>query len=578
MQRLHFGKWPLTPRLNKVRRFRVEFGVLVLLTGLVPVGFAADHSAIVSGVVRDSKGVPQMGALVQVLSSNSTVRATAYTDLQGHYLVRSLLPGLYGVRASAALSIPALRGDLVLKADRHAVVNLTLSGLFDELAWLPARAKGADEGRDDWNWTLRSSASRPILKAADDGITTATDAERSRKKALRARVDVASPSGRFGEGRGRVSVRAGRQDGAGADLAVSTFVGGGAGAGEISSTMRRPMGQAGEVATRVSVASHPEIASGAHGAGLQLITISSAERFSLGDMAEIEAGNRVQAVRGAESTVVSRPFLRVSAHPASLWTVTYSLASSPEMQDFESAVMGEQGIPTAASWGGSVETEKGLHQAIALSHRTRGTLVAIALYADALDRMALSGGGALSDAAMPLGEMSDVLVDQSNGAFEALHDGVQDTGINVLVTQALGQGAWVALQYCTGTALATAGRQGTAGALPTVQAHRGESATISVKANVADTRTRVRASYRWQPGVLVTSIDPYDVLAGGDYLSFHLRQPVQFAGILPEGTELTIDGANVLGQGYARFSGRNGTPLFLASTPRSVQAGLAFNF
>jgi hypothetical protein len=116
------------------------------------------------------------------------------------------------------------------------------------------------------------------------------------------------------------------------------------------------------------------------------------------------------------------------------------------------------------------------------------------------------------------------------------------------------------------------------GGLPLLQARKAQAVSVSVRASVAKTGTKLRGGYRWQPKDVVTPVDPYDVLGGGGYLSLHVHQPLSWRGFLPEGLELTIDGSNVLGQGYQGFTGPGGRPLYLASSPSTLQGGLAFSF
>jgi hypothetical protein len=146
---------------------KIAFVSLMLLTAAV--GIAAGQSAAVSGVVRDAQGVAQLGALVQVVAEDSTVLGATFTDLHGRYLIPRLMPGRYGVRASAALFVPALRDNLQLRAGAQAIVNLTLNTLFESATWIPAERRKADEPSDDWKWTMRSAANRPILRLAEDG-------------------------------------------------------------------------------------------------------------------------------------------------------------------------------------------------------------------------------------------------------------------------------------------------------------------------------------------------------------------------------------------------------------------------
>ena len=63
----------------------------------------------VSGVVRDAKGSPQIGTLVQLVKPDLSIIAQTFTDDHGHYTLASVLPGIYGVKATAALFLPTLR-------------------------------------------------------------------------------------------------------------------------------------------------------------------------------------------------------------------------------------------------------------------------------------------------------------------------------------------------------------------------------------------------------------------------------------------------------------------------------------
>src|SRR5260370_23447965 len=171
----------------------------MLLT--VAVRLAAAQGAAVSGVVRDAQGVAQLGALVQVVAENSAVLGTAFTDLHGRYLIPHLVPGKYEVRASAALFVPAMRDNLQLRAGAQAVVNLTLNTLFESATWIPAERRKADEPSDDWKWTMRSAANRPILRLAEDGdviLVSSSVTERPSQHSDRARAEMTAGDGGFG--------------------------------------------------------------------------------------------------------------------------------------------------------------------------------------------------------------------------------------------------------------------------------------------------------------------------------------------------------------------------------------------
>ena len=106
----------------------------------------------------------------------------------------------------------------------------------------------------------------------------------------------------------------------------------------------------------------------------------------------------------------------------------------------------------------------------------------------------------------------------------------------------------------------------------------GQSATLGLKGRVLHTGTQVRAAYHWQPTRLVTAVDPYAAFSDQAYFSCYLRQAIRMGHVLPPGLDATVDVTNLLAQGYRPFLSADGQTLFLAQSPRTIQAGLAFSF
>jgi len=105
-----------------------------------------------------------MGAVVQILgAANRTL--TVFTDEAGYYTATGLLPGLYTLKVTAPSFLPALREKVGLRPGGSINVNITLSTLLGAMQLGPIRALPDD---DDWKWTLRSVANRPILRIFDD--------------------------------------------------------------------------------------------------------------------------------------------------------------------------------------------------------------------------------------------------------------------------------------------------------------------------------------------------------------------------------------------------------------------------
>ena len=179
-----------------------QIAALMVMTvaGFLP-ALAAPFPATVSGVVRDARGTPQMGAMVELMAANSTVVARVYTNIRGAFTFDHVFPGTYQVKATGDSFLPTLREDLQLRARSKVVVNLTLSTLFEAIQWLPAQPRSPDEPTDDWKWTLRSSTNRPLLRLLQDGpLVVLSGDDHGSGPQLAARVSVTGPSREFGQG------------------------------------------------------------------------------------------------------------------------------------------------------------------------------------------------------------------------------------------------------------------------------------------------------------------------------------------------------------------------------------------
>ncbi|HEX2918968.1 MAG TPA: carboxypeptidase-like regulatory domain-containing protein [Edaphobacter sp.] len=561
----------------------------VLAMAASPHGWAAAPAAV-SGVVRNAQGVAQMGALVQVVGPNAAPVGTAYTDLHGRYLIANLLPGRYEVRASAALFAPALRANLQLSPGARAVVNLTMSAIFDAAAWIPAERRKADEPNDDWTWTLRSVANKPILRVFDengDVVMMSSSAAEHTKSADKARASVQSGDGGFGTGgiHNVVEVTRSMPDGSDvevrADLGTRTSPELRAPSTSLQAGYQRRFGMAGSTRLVASFQSHPEMVGMGGVTGLDAMQLASAQKTTLGDSVDLEVGGTVYVLRGAQYGMASRPFLRVTAHPAAGWTAGYRMATSRDLQSFGGLDTVELELPVGVLEQGRMRLASGLHQEFLLGRKAGRGIVQISYYKDNIHRSMLAGGGQLAVADLAPGSIGGVLADTATDTFRTLGSGYRAQGVSMLMTEPITSGLWVAVEYSTGTALgAPAGKQpmhldAVSMELKPVAA---QSATVALKGRVVHSGTQVRASYRYQPEQMVTAVNSYAGFSDQAYLSFLIRQPVRIGRMLPDGLEATVDITNLLEQGYRPVLSRDGRMLFLAQAPRMIQAGLAFNF
>jgi hypothetical protein len=569
---------------------KIAFVSLMLLT--VAARVAAGQSAAISGVVRDSQGVAQLGALVQVVANDSAVLGSAFTDLHGRYLFPHLLPGRYEVKASAALFVPAMRDNLQLRAGAQAVVNLTLNTLFESATWIPAERRRADEPSDDWKWTMRSAANRPILRLAEDGnviMVSSSLTESAPRHNAKARTEMTAGDGGFGSSGVHNVFVLDRTLDDGAGLVLHADVGKQPGvtaigpSTEVAAGFATRLGFAGAGRAVVSYQAHPEMINSGGTPGLDSMQVSTAQQMQIGDFADVEAGGTLYVVRSFGYASGSRPFLKITAHPVRAWTVGYRMATSQDLQSFAGLDTVQPALPIATMYQGHTQLEQGHHQELTASRKAGRGVVQISYYRDSLDRVAVSGGGALAPADIKqTGPPSPngIVADSTSGSFRFLSAGYKTQGVNVTVTEPLSSTMWLAVEYATGAALAP--KDGTELTLPTVSTglvpQMAQSATIALRGRVVRSGTRVRASYRWQPARLVTAVDPYASFGDQAYFSCHLRQALRLGSLLPAGLDATVDVTNLMAQGYRPFLSADGQTLFLAQSPRTVQAGLAFTF
>ena len=587
---------PSTRRRNEtVQRFQVKFVLTVLMLSSASVIFAAvPPGAAVSGVVRDNQGVAQMGALVQVLTADSAAVATAFTDLHGRYVIAHLIPGKYQVRASAALFEPVLRENLLLRGGNKLTVNLTLNALFDTATWLPAQRRKADEPSDDWKWTLRSAASRPILRMVDDGgkpiLISSSVTEKSRP-VDEARASMTGGGGEFGDGGIHNVITVDRILLDGTDVLIRTDVGSvtvplaGRPSTELQVGYQRMFGFAGAARTVISIQSHPEIVGSGGVSALNVMQTATAQQMHFGDMADVEVGNALNVVRTAGYVVASRPFLSVAVHPSENWTMGYRMATAQSLQSFDGLDTIQPVLPVAVMWQGHMQMEGGLHQEFFISRKAGKAVLHVGYYRDALDRVAVAGGGGLStgdinSGLQAAGINSGILADTKTDSFRFLAAGYKAQGINVALSEPITSGLWAAFDYSSGSALSS--NDSDAAALPGLAAslkpHAAQSATLALKGSLVRSGTKVRAAYRWQPSRMVTAIDPYAAFSDQAFLSFYVHQQLKCGDWLPPGLEATVDVTNLLAEGYRPFLSADGHTLYLAQAPRTMQAGLAFTF
>jgi hypothetical protein len=252
-------------------------------------------TASVSGLVRDSTGVPQIGAEVQLLRPDMSVVASVYTDSAGRFVLSSLVPGRYALKAMGSYFLPSLREDVRVRG--AVVVNLTLNTLYEVIQWLPAQPRANSSEKDDWAWTLRSAANRPLLRWLEDGpLVVVRDGPGAAPK-LKARLMATGQAGTFGESGERFSTTVEDTPSGSRELLARVDFAPDSDAGmESMLGFRQDLGMAGSVQSVAAVTVLPEV-EGAGDRGLDEAAVRSFETMHY-DAFRSSAGGRGGFDRG----------------------------------------------------------------------------------------------------------------------------------------------------------------------------------------------------------------------------------------------------------------------------------------
>jgi len=564
-----------------VRRAVAGLVLTVLVLGWAGSSRAASSAAI-SGVVRDSHGTPQMGALIELLSADATMVASALTDDHGRYIIPAVIPGKYQLRATAAFLVPVTRGNLRLQAGAQAVINLTMTTLYEAANWLPAQGRRADEPMDDWKWTLRSTASRPLLRLTDENGQEISSSTADRHKAVsQGRVEVTNGDGEFGQGGLHQVLMLNRslEDGDGAVLRADVADLGSTAsprfAADVGAGYER-RSQFGSTRLVGAMETSPELTATGGNSGYGLVRLATTQQMAVGDAVMVDAGTLVMAERLAATLFEAEPYLRVAVRPGDDLLVVYRYATGRELQSAEDLDRLKPMNPQLADAQGRPLSGRGMHNEISVSKKMGSRVITAAAYVDHIDHDSVGGSGVMN---MKAEQGMALVADPVTGTFQLATGSFAGRGLSAMLQQRLTPILQASVQYDLGTAVERANNLATlAEAAAELQARTAQAVTVVLHGKVVRTGTTVRAEYRWQPLDSLTQVNAYNADPNEAYLSLYLRQRLGCGRFLPNGMDAVVEATNLLEQGYQPVLAADGHTLFLTQMPRAIQAGLAFNF
>ena len=538
---------------------------------------AENRPGSISGFVRSATGAPQMGAIVEVFTSASN-SITVFTNERGFYAATGLLPGLYNVRVSVPSFLPSVRERLTLRSGATLLVNLTLSTIFQGLQVSP-RSTVADD--DDWKWTLRSVASRPVLRVFDPS-GKASEKEKAQEPALRTSLAflAGSDSDRYGGAsdlnthfllehsvspQGTVAFGGNFGYGSSAPSALLTA----------SYKHNLPNGSTPEVAFTFRRLAAPDPI--LRDAALAALSVRVSDSMSFGDVLELHFGSEMQTVQFMRRVNAALPFGTADIHlnPNTVLEYSYMSAVPEDSGEVDLKRTSEKVLdfsPRISIRGFNPALERLHHHEVSLAHRSGKNRVMVALYSDRVGDPALLGVGSASS------ENGEVLQNAYSGTFSYQGPDFSARGMRAVLQRKLTEDLTATLDYAYGGVL-DLGTENVSLDSARSSMRRENRHAFSARMNgvIPASKTHWMTSYRWTGGRALTPVDMFNGSAGAaqPFLNVMVRQPLPG---MPGHMEALLDLRNLLAEGYVPVIGQDGRTVYLVQSERAIRGGVAFTF
>ena len=389
-----------------------------------------------------------MGAVVQILgAANRTL--TVFTDEAGHYAATGLLPGIYSLKVTAPSFLPSLREKIGLRPGAAINVNITLSTLLGAMQLGPLRTLPDD---DDWKWTLRSVANRPILRIFDDPLPS-----EKQNHDLTGSVTFVAGSAAAGYGTGSdmsTSFKLERSLFSDGRLAFSGNV-------ACGDTLPSAVVRA-RYSNRLSNGSEPTMAltlsrfaptdPNLHNAALQALALSAGDDVVLGNVLELKFGSELQTIQFLGHLNAFRPYASADFHLSPNTIVEYDYTTSrPDTRTekgFDSAPADlSESNPRVSLAAFSPRIENAHHQEVSLSQRMGKTNFQVAMFSDRVADPALTGVGLVTSTNGLL------LPDLTSGTFSYTGRNIDTSGLRVVLQHKFASDLTATLDYAYGGVL-----------------------------------------------------------------------------------------------------------------------------
>jgi hypothetical protein len=544
-----------------------------------------------SGVVRDIKGTPQLGASVQVIpESAASADAIAFlTNTQGVFRGEKLTPGFYTVRVTLAGFLPTLEKHVRVSANLTTLVRIQLESMFASLEQLRRAPSASASEADDWKWVLRSASSaRPVLQwMEDDPISaSAVSSDSVAVEPVRGRVEFMDGARRPGSVSNLPASPAtafayDQRLGPSSRLLLAGLVSydSDSPAGGIA-TVWLPTGSLGAGPHTALVLRESKL--GDFGPDFRGVRVDQGGSLVLGTGTVLEYGGEYVLVGLGHPASSIRPRMQLDARLSDDWHASLIFASMPsgpeplEAQEGEAvnglaAALNEMDAFPVLMWrGGRPVLESGFHEELAAERKLgrRGKLQVAAFHEDD-SHVAVFGRGTN----LPV---ADFFQDVYSNGFSYDGGSSSSWGTRAVYREKLSDDVELTALYAFAGALTPS--SAAAGPLRELFRTAGRhSAGAKVTAKVPRLGTRVSAGYQWISGPTLSRVDSFgeSLFDMEPYLHVGVHQRLPKFG--PGRWEANAECDNLLAQGYVTLNSQDGRVTLMPAF-RTFRGGLSLQF
>lgn len=591
---------------------KLAASVIAALILSAPGAFPADDvpiSGSITGVVRNSSGVPQMGAAVFLYNRSEKLLGRVLTNERGLFGFGLLPPDLYSVRVSLASFVPAVKQKIAVQPGMQSLLYVDMRSVLSSIELVYAKPGEGALMSDDWKWTLKeSSSTRPVLRML--GVDNASDQPQPS-------IPV------FSETKGMFNVSAGDPGSLGsasaqADLgtafalATSLYgrnqldLSGNVGysaqglpvAGFHTSFSREGLGP--QVAVTMQQIYLPTRGSFAGLTGqpdgapaLRTMSVSIHDSIAVTENLRLDYGTSLDSVSYMDHVNSLNQFGRLTYDLGAAGKVKLAYSSGAPPVELNMEPRDREGdseglaqdlaalavLPRLSLLDGHSAIQRSQDAEIGYEKKIRDTTINVSAYHERVTNNAMT-------LVAPEGAFApgDLLPDISsqNSIFDA--GSYHRSGVAVSFSQALGDHFEIGSSFGSGGALAPEGQdlsgdsaQGLRSSLQTV---RRFWASARASARIPVTGTIITGSYQWMdyddtimPDHFYLTQSPYTEPG----LNVRVRQPIPSVLGMPGRLEATAELQNGLAQGYLPIT-EGGQRVTLVQAPRALRGGLSFIF